>query len=570
MIVKAYLASKRGKLYALTFSCAVLHTVNFIAAIIFYGAINNMYTFSVPLCYPKVEKQNTGSYQFMTLNITIATAIFSMLSAVFHWLSLFNWGQFNAMVLKRYNVIRWLEYSISASLMAVIIDAINGVNDVVTLLYHFGSVSLLMWAGLLVEYAGLGSTVSMYVSVAANLAYSTVLAANILTVLSFTSQADDATVLYVISFTIGTLFACFGYYQAFWQLYEYCKTPSHDGSVYLKVYDLSFGLAKGLSPATLGARIEMVPHTSVLYRGCEIFVMNGLQCTTEAQAERMVGMSPSDIIKLGTSSRSEQEVVSWLNSDTAISYGNNYRLLNNNCMDFCNSICKFMGVGMVPNDLYEIPAKVMHSNATLYQLWSDYNMKHSVHSPPPKSGRLPSEYTSSGMPFSRYLTYEMGYLLLSLVSKTLLTYLILWAGIVGHDWTRFYKCIPPGPCSNVFFNGTTQSTLCHTQAPHAYNFIENAGLVGTAGSESTCATLISMSGHSSGTYFAGSGYCYYCYPCTYTPSEDPYAIGIDLGPCASTVPSESASATDTTSATPTTSVTPTRSRPSQTSQIGPD
>lgn len=535
-LTKAYLESKRGGLYKLTLACAIFHSINFFIALIIFWASNDMYTFSVPVCYPKFSEKTLGSKQFMTFNITLATAIFSLLSAVFHIFCIWNWVDFNAMISKRYNIVRWAEYSASAALMAIIIDLVNGVTNVLPLLYHFAAVSLLMWAGLLVEYSGLGSTMATYVSVAANVCYGTVIAANILTVTAYSDEADNPAVLYTISLTIGTLFASFGYYQAYWQFTEFFKRPRSDGSVYMKVYDLSFGLAKGLSPATLGTRVDMIPHTSILVHGSEIFYMNGIQCAVESDAEKAVGMSPSDIVKLGKTSRSSEDVVKWLNSSAMDRYAN-YHIISNNCMDFSNDLSTFLGTSKVPQDLKTIPDEVSKANPDLLKMWSDHDMKHSFKYYPPTSGRLPSKYSSSSMPFSRYINYEKGYLVLSLVSKALLTYLILWAGLSGHPWTSNYKCDMPSSKAVVLFNGTGNTNGCYFNSSTYHQIHNDAVLISRTDSQRACANLIAALGYQQGEYaFITSqiGDCYYCTECSGHQALIVYDILIQ--PCGNTTP----------------------------------
>lgn len=439
MIVKAYLNSSYGALFRLTLACAVLHAANAVFAVIVYITINDMRNFNTPICKPTFD----GTYKYklhaFDLNITLSAMVFSLLSSIFHCVSLLTWSRYANMLSKKYNVLRWIEYSLSAPTMAVIISTIGGVNDITTLLYQFAAVSFVMWVGLLVELAGLGSYTSNYISIIANIMYGTVLAANFINTFIYKNLSDTPAVVYVTSTTLGFLFACFGYYQAYWQLVEFFGKRSSNNHVLLKVYDLSFGLAKGLSDNLVGVHVDLIPHTSIVVYGCEIFLMNGIQCVSEDTAERIVGMTPSDVIKLGSTDRTSYEIVQWLNSE-ALEKFKVYNLLTNNCIDFCNSLSLFLRVDGVPSDIGSVPKDVQARNPDLYSLWSDHNMKYSYKNPPPKDGRLPTEYKPSNMSMYKYLKYEKGYLVLSLLAKTTLTYLILWAGLTGHEWTSSYSC----------------------------------------------------------------------------------------------------------------------------------
>ena len=82
-----------------------------------------------------------------------AVAAFSLLSALFHFLVVTPWGR------RRYvdelahhrNRFRWVEYSLSASLMIVIVAGITGITDVAALIALFGVNASMILFGWLME-----------------------------------------------------------------------------------------------------------------------------------------------------------------------------------------------------------------------------------------------------------------------------------------------------------------------------------------------------------------------------------------------------------------------------------
>lgn len=82
-----------------------------------------------------------------------AVALFSLLSAFFHLLvaSPWGWPRYQAELSAGRNRFRWVEYSLSASLMIVLIAGITGITDVVALLGLFAVNAAMIWFGWLME-----------------------------------------------------------------------------------------------------------------------------------------------------------------------------------------------------------------------------------------------------------------------------------------------------------------------------------------------------------------------------------------------------------------------------------
>ncbi len=82
-----------------------------------------------------------------------AIALFSLLSAGFHLLiaSPWGWPRYVNELAQGQNRFRWLEYSLSASLMIVLIAGITGISDVAALLALFGVNASMILFGWLME-----------------------------------------------------------------------------------------------------------------------------------------------------------------------------------------------------------------------------------------------------------------------------------------------------------------------------------------------------------------------------------------------------------------------------------
>lgn len=79
-------------------------------------------------------------------------AIFFFLSALFHFIIATSYYQTYARNLtKHINKARWVEYSLSASLMIILIGALSGIYDASTLLLMFGATAVMNLCGLVME-----------------------------------------------------------------------------------------------------------------------------------------------------------------------------------------------------------------------------------------------------------------------------------------------------------------------------------------------------------------------------------------------------------------------------------
>lgn len=82
-----------------------------------------------------------------------AVAVFSLLSAVFHFLVASSWGwpRYQRELAAGRNRFRWVEYSLSASLMIVLIAGITGITDIAALVALFAVNASMILFGWLME-----------------------------------------------------------------------------------------------------------------------------------------------------------------------------------------------------------------------------------------------------------------------------------------------------------------------------------------------------------------------------------------------------------------------------------
>jgi len=60
-------------------------------------------------------------------------------------------------------------------------------------------------------------------------------------------------------------------------------TTSNNNEVILHLYDLSMGMASSLSQGILGIKIDMIPHTGVVFHNREYFYGGGIQAVPPHQ-----------------------------------------------------------------------------------------------------------------------------------------------------------------------------------------------------------------------------------------------------------------------------------------------
>lgn len=148
-----------NKLRTLNRTAGLLHLASFIAIIL----LANDASLPVNATY-MTEAPGTGSFsspvQLFNLNIGYMVAAFLFLSAFFHFFitSGGNFARYTDGLSKHINVYRWVEYSLSSSIMIIVILQLNGVTQISTLIAVFGvNVSMILFGWLQEKYTTPGN-----------------------------------------------------------------------------------------------------------------------------------------------------------------------------------------------------------------------------------------------------------------------------------------------------------------------------------------------------------------------------------------------------------------------------
>jgi Heliorhodopsin len=142
----------------------LLRRLNLVAALFFGIQIVVLLVLADPVSLPVFGSFLTsapGSDQFGTkqlfdLRIDLMVGLFLGLALADHLLVATAFRRrYEALVRRGVNPIRWIEYSLSASIMVVLIAMLAGATDVVALLMMFGANSAMIFFGLIMERVNL-------------------------------------------------------------------------------------------------------------------------------------------------------------------------------------------------------------------------------------------------------------------------------------------------------------------------------------------------------------------------------------------------------------------------------
>lgn len=120
-------------------------------------ALANDFTLPVTAAFlngpPGVVESYSAVEELFSVNLAWGVAVFLFLSALAHWViaapGVFGW--YDANLRKKRNYARWVEYSISSSVMVVLIAMLTGLSDVSALIAIFGVNASMILFGWLVE-----------------------------------------------------------------------------------------------------------------------------------------------------------------------------------------------------------------------------------------------------------------------------------------------------------------------------------------------------------------------------------------------------------------------------------
>jgi len=140
---------------------------------------------------------------------------------------------------------------------------------------------------------------------------------------------------------------------------------THD--VHLAIYDLSMGMARGLSAQFLGPQhtVEIIPHTAIIAYGKEYYFGQGIEWCSPSEFRATRGIHPIDVQLLGRTAKSERQFEDWCREQAA--NGNfgmqSYDFFHRNCNNFSEEAAR-RGLRLekgVPRWILELPQKFLNS-----------------------------------------------------------------------------------------------------------------------------------------------------------------------------------------------------------------
>ena len=133
-------------------------------------------------------------------------------------------------------------------------------------------------------------------------------------------------------------------------------------TVELAVYDLTMGMAKQMAAPLAGLldgkTVEMVPHTGVRVFGREIVYAGGVLSQPIATVEAGMGRKPNTIERLGTTTKTEAEVQTFLRSISHEWTASNYDLWEHNCNNFSERVAQFLTGSSIPRWILDFPREM--------------------------------------------------------------------------------------------------------------------------------------------------------------------------------------------------------------------
>jgi len=128
--------------------------------------------------------------------------------------------------------------------------------------------------------------------------------------------------------------------------------------VTLNIYDLSQGMARQFSPMLLGKTIDMIYHTGVEVFGREFYFGGGICSDYPRQTPYGFPVQTHD---MGTTSKTAEQFVVFLNSISHRFNMATYHVLDNNCNNFSNECCAFLVGKSIPQYILDLPKEAMDS-----------------------------------------------------------------------------------------------------------------------------------------------------------------------------------------------------------------
>ena len=136
--------------------------------------------------------------------------------------------------------------------------------------------------------------------------------------------------------------------------------------VHIAIYDLSNGMARGLSAQFLGPQhaIDIIPHTAIVAFGKEYFFGQGIEMCHPHEFRMTRGIQPIDIQSLGHTSCTQSDFEAWCRAQAQGRFSaTSYDLLSRNCNNFTEEAAREglqLGRG-VPGWILEVPQRFLSS-----------------------------------------------------------------------------------------------------------------------------------------------------------------------------------------------------------------
>jgi len=126
--------------------------------------------------------------------------------------------------------------------------------------------------------------------------------------------------------------------------------------VQLYVYDLTHGMARGMSKQFLGIQIDAVYHTSLVFNNIEYFFGAGVQTCYPGATHHG---RPMEIIPMGTTQLPLETILEYLESLKEVYTAESYDLFAHNCNNFTNDFSMFLVGKGIPDHITSLPQKVL-------------------------------------------------------------------------------------------------------------------------------------------------------------------------------------------------------------------
>ncbi|GBE61766.1 desumoylating isopeptidase 1-like protein [Babesia ovata] len=131
--------------------------------------------------------------------------------------------------------------------------------------------------------------------------------------------------------------------------------------VYLKVYDLSHGMASKISMPLLGFQMDGLWHTSIAVFGNEYLFGQGISYCSEARCEEMTNLPLVRKILLGETSITKEVFHEYIDSLKVTFSPESYHLLRWNCNHFTNTAADFLTGTGIPDEYVKMIERIEQS-----------------------------------------------------------------------------------------------------------------------------------------------------------------------------------------------------------------